>query len=185
MTRKQYLQVFVPLAIVAMVAGIWVLKQQQPDLGVRFSSTDQASLPFNLQDADFSLKAEGAVDVEELSSYHLPMIIDYGFESCSPCKRMAADLETINEEYFGKAFIKFVDVNEFPMADDDVPVLVFPTQLFYNADGTPFNPSSKLKESIKFAIYYNSDTGTVTYCAHQGILTADEMRLILKEMGVR
>lgn len=183
--KKRYLQIFVPLAIVALVAGIWVLKQQQPDLGVRFSSADRASLPFNLQDADFSLKAEGAVDVEALSTYHLPMIIDYGFDSCSPCKRMAPDLETINEDYFGKAFIKYVDVSEYPTADDDVPVLVFPTQLFYNADGTPFNPSAKLKESIKFAIYYNSDTGTVTYCAHQGTLTADEMRLILKEMGVR
>ncbi|MEE0511646.1 MAG: thioredoxin family protein [Peptococcaceae bacterium] len=185
MIKKQHLQMFVPLLIIVMVAGVWALKQLQPDFGVSFSRSDQLSLPANLQDADFSLKAKGAVDMEALSQqYHLPMIIDYGFDSCSPCQRMAPALETINADFFGKAFIKYVDVTDYPTADDELPVLVFPTQFFVNADGTPFKPSTELDESIHFSFYYDPDEGTLAYTTHQGVLTEDEMRQILKEMGV-
>lgn len=185
MFKKQQLQIFVPLLIIVMVAGVWALKQLQPDFGVSFSKLDQLSLPANLQDADFSLKAKEPVDMEALSQYKLPMIIDYGFDSCSPCQRMAPTLETINADYFGKAFIKYVDVTDLPTADDDLPVLVFPTQFFVNADGTPFKPSADLDEEIHFSFYYDPDSGKLSYTTHQGVLTEDEMRQILKEMGVR
>ena len=60
--------------------------------------------------ADFSLAVTEAVDFQEMSSYGLPMIIDYGSDSCIPCKQMALVLETMNKEMENKAFIKFVDV---------------------------------------------------------------------------
>lgn len=71
MIKKQQLQIFVPLLIIVMVAGVWALKQLQPDFGVSFSKLDQLSLPANLQDADFSLKAKEPVDMEALSQYRL------------------------------------------------------------------------------------------------------------------
>lgn len=182
--KKRHLQIIVPLLIVVAVAGLWLVKNLGNDSAGGFSAAEQATLPAHLQDADFSLVATGAVDMAALAQYGLPMIIDYGFESCGPCRRMAPTLEAVNADYFGRAFIKYVDVVDHPDAADGLPVLVYPTQIFVNGDGTPFEPSAALDNQIHFAVYNDKETGARAYTTHQGILTEAEMRLILEEMGV-
>ncbi len=100
--------------------------------------------------ADFSLATTGAIDFETMSSYGLPMIIDYGSDSCIPCKQMAPVLETMNKEMENVAFIKFVDVWKFTEVANSVPVQVIPTQVIVNADVTPFVPSDELAGQIEF-----------------------------------
>lgn len=134
--------------------------------------------------ADFSLAVTEAVDFEEMSSYGLPMIIDYGSDSCIPCKQMAPVLETMNKEMENKAFIKFVDVWKYTEAANNVPVQVIPTQVLVNADGTPFVPSDELAGQIEFIQYTSRDTGEHVFTVHQGGMTEEQMRLILAEMGV-
>ena len=111
------------------------------------------------------------------------MIIDFGSDSCDPCKAMAPELKKINEEMQGNAIVKFVDVWKHTSAANGFPVQVIPTQIFINADGTPYIPSDKIK--IEFIKYSAKDTGKHVFTAHQGGLTEEEMKAILAEMGVK
>ena len=67
-------------------------------------------------------------------------MIDFGANSCIPCKEMAPILKTLNAEMQGKAIIKFVDVWKNTDAANDFPVQVIPTQVLIAADGTPYAP---------------------------------------------
>ena len=93
-------------------------------------------------------------------------------------------LEKANKEFQGKAFIKFVNVWDYPDAANNVPVQVIPTQILFNADGTPFVPSDELSKKIQFDMYSHKNTGEHIFTVHQGGLTEEQMWAILKEMGV-
>ena len=47
----------------------------------------------NLADADFSLRETDAIDFEKMAAYGIPMIVDYGVDTCIPCKEIAPVLE--------------------------------------------------------------------------------------------
>ena len=84
----------------------------------------------------------------------------------------------------GKAVIKFVDVWEYADAANNVPIQVIPTQVIFNADGTLFVPSDKLAAEIEFIMYSSRETDEHVFTVHQGGITEEDMRKILKEMGV-
>ena len=180
MKRKRILQILVPCIILAVIAGIYLIKN--PPVSKQESNGIEEAVPEG--GADFSLAATEAIDFETMSSYGLPMIIDYGSDSCIPCKQMAPVLETMNKEMENVAFIKFVDVWKYTEAANNVPVQVIPTQVIVNADGTPFVPSDELAGQIEFVQYMSKDTGEHVFTVHQGGLTEEQMRMILAEMGV-
>ncbi len=82
----------------------------------------------------------------------------------------------------GKAIIKFVDVWKNGAVANDFPIQVIPTQVFINADGTPYVPSGDMQ--IKFDMYRRKDIYEHAFTVHQGELTEDQMRAILADMGV-
>lgn len=184
--KKLILKIMIPFIMVAVVVGIWLIKN--PNVSDEKSDSveiqTEAELPDKLKDADFSLNETTMVDFEKLSEYGLPIIVDYGSDSCISCKAMAPVLETMNKEMRGKAFIKFVDVWKYGDATQNVPVQVIPTQVLFNADGIPFVPSEELSKQIQFDMYSSRDTNEHVFTVHKGGLTEDEMRAILKEMGV-
>lgn len=133
--------------------------------------TNQTHAPADEQTGnieDFVLETE-AIDLDALKEYGLPIIIDFGADSCAPCKAMAPVLVTMNADMQDKAIIKFVDVWKHPGASNDFPVQVIPTQVFINADGTPYVPSEDI--GIKFDMYTFKDTGEHAFTVHQGGLT--------------
>jgi thioredoxin 1 len=67
-------------------------------------------------------------------------------------------------------------------AANDFPVQVIPTQVFINADGTPYVPSKDL--GVEFGFYSNKDTQEHVFTVHQGGLTAEQLNKILADMGV-
>ena len=97
---------------------------------------------------------------------------------------MAPALKTLNEEMYVKAFVKFADVWVCTDAANNVPIQVIPTQVLFNADGTPFVPSDSLAKEIAFTMYNDKTSGDHIFTVHQGGLTEDQMRMILAEMGV-
>lgn len=135
--------------------------------------------------ADFSLNVSTAVDYDALFECKVPVIVDYGSDSCIPCQQMAPVLETLNKEMACKAFIKFVDVWKYTDAANDVPIQVIPTQILFNTDGTPFVPSDELAMEIEFMMYSDRETNEYIFTTHQGGITEKQMRKILKEMGVK
>ncbi len=176
--KQKILKIGMVVLIVAIIIGMWLVKNPISENQEPSGSTEK------LEGADFSLVVTEAVDFKALAEYGLPIIVDYGSDSCIPCKEMAPVLEAMNKEYEGKAFIKFADVWKYYEAASNVPVMMIPTQVFFNADGTPFVPSPELKKEIEFGMYYDEETKEHTFTTHVGGLTQEQFRMILDEMGV-
>ena len=166
--RNLALKIIIPIVVVAVIAGIWFFKTNEK--------------PQETANADFSLTAS-EIDLEKLKSYGLPIIIDFGADSCIPCKEMAPVLKKLNKEWQGKVIVTFVDVWKYPNAAADFPLQVIPTQFFFNAKGNPYVPSDP--EGMQMIMYSLKDTQEHVYTAHQGGLTEEQFRAIFKEMGIK
>ncbi len=169
--KKIVVKILVPVLIAVILTVIWIVK----------THPTPTQIDNNGNIVDYVLEAE-SIDLETLKVYGLPIIIDFGSDSCIPCKEMAPVLKTINTEMQGKAIIKFIDVWKHNEASDGFPIQVIPTQIFINADGTPYVPSDDIE--IVFAMYSLKDTREHVFTTHQGGLTEEQMRAILADMGV-
>ena len=195
MKNKKIITVLLLVIIGVVIIGIYFTKnpvsgeKNQPEVQLQQTKPDESQQADTEKAdneetaADFSLDVSEMIDYEELAAYGLPIIVDYGSDSCIPCKQMAPVLEKMNEEMQGKSFIKFVDVWKYPDAAGNVPVQVIPTQILVNADGSPFVPSEELAAQIEFIMYSSKDTGEHVFTVHQGGITEDQLRMILTEMG--
>lgn len=173
--EKKVIRVIVPIIIVVLIAGIFVYKRTIKNSNAnQQDSTIKDSIPLEIS----------SVDLEGIFSYGLPVVIDFGSDSCIPCKQMAPVLETLNEEWQGEAIVHFVDVWKNATAADGFPISVIPTQVYYNAEGTPFVPSDELSKEIEFTMYSSKDTKEHLFTVHQGGVTEIQMRRIFAEMGV-
>lgn len=181
--RRILLKILALAAILAAVGTVWILKNGVPagNAGERTASETSASpTDDGTQSDDFALEVE-SVDLAALLAYRLPIVIDFGSDSCIPCQAMAPVLQSANADYQGKAFVKFVDVRKYPDAVGSFPVQVIPTQFFLNADGTPYQPNEDL--DVEFIRYRAGDTQQHVFTAHQGGLTEEQLRAILADMG--
>lgn len=169
MDRTKALKIVVPILILLTIIGIFIFKNS---VGNKVGVQEQLANPLTVT----------AIDIEALKKNSLPIIIDFGADSCIPCKEMAPILKKLNEEMQGTAVIQFVDVWKNPDAAKDFPVQVIPTQVFYNADGSPYVPSEEL--GIEFTMYSTRDTNEHIFTVHQGGLTEHQMRDILADMEV-
>ena len=170
MKNKKLLKWILPLCIVLAVAGIWIAKNMAPA-----EETEQPDNP------DFVLEAE-TLDLEQLKSYELPIIIDFGADWCSPCRQFAPILESIHGQAIGSAIIKYVDVDNSSDLAGQFPVQVIPTQVFFAADGSPYVPSDSI--ATEFISYTDKTTGEPLFTVHEGALTEDALNAILADMGV-
>ncbi len=170
MNKNKALKIIVPVLMLAVIAGIYIIQNQAPETQATDSNLE---FPLHVSDANF----------DELSQHGLPIIVDFGATECEPCKAMAPVLETVNAQMQGKAIIQFVDVWENVDAGSQYPFQVIPSQFFINADGTAFMPSDELKEEIHFTLYGNNETQEHIYTMHSGALTQEQMLAILAEMG--
>lgn len=170
MRKKRIIQICLPIVIVAIVAVIWLVKSSGSE-----QPTSNLKTPLEIT----------TVDLAEIQSNGLPVIIDFGSDSCIPCKEMAPVLVKMNKEMQDKAVIHFTDVWKNPDAAKDFPVQVIPTQVLFTADGKPYMPSKELQDSIPFTMYSTKDTNDHVFTVHEGGLTEEQMRSILTDMGVK
>lgn len=112
----------------------------------------------NKDDANFELESP-SFNLETLTSYGLPILLDFGAEWCGPCQLMYPILEELNDMLRGKAIIKYVDIDEYPEIADGFNFALIPTQYFITKDGE-------------------------IYKTHTGILSKEDAINILKEMGM-
>ena len=89
--KRRILQILVPCIILAVVAGLYLIKNP-PVSKQESDGIEKAAVPEG--GADFSLTTTEAIDFETMSSYDLTMIIDYESDSYIPCKQLATLLET-------------------------------------------------------------------------------------------
>ncbi len=160
-------KILVLCTIFCVIVGIWFYKNKS----IENDNTDK-----------FKLDATDYFDIEKLKSEGLPIIVDFGSDSCTPCKEMAPVLEDLNEEYRGKAIVKFVDISKNGDAVKDFPVKVIPTQFFFNSDGTPFKPKNVQQSNLM--MYSSQENEEHAFTAHEGQLDKSDFENILNEMGV-
>ena len=99
--------------------------------------------------SDLALPIEGMVTM-----------IDFGAETCIPCKMMKPILEELHKEYKGKAAIVYVDIRGRSNIARKYRLRGIPTQVFFDVSG---------KEVYR----------------HVGFLDKTSIEKQLKEMGVR
>ncbi|MCO1603124.1 thioredoxin family protein [Desulfosporosinus nitroreducens] len=166
------LKLIIPVLLVCVVAGIWAVKNSKKD----------TELP-GTENPDFALHVTEVLDLGKLKSYGLPIVIDFGADSCIPCKEMAPVLKGLNEELQGKAIIKFVDVWKYQALAEGYPISLIPTQIFIDVKGNPFNP--KDPEAMQMKLYSLRDSKEHVFTAHEGGMTKEQLMSVLKEMGLK
>ena len=126
-----------------------------------------------------------SVSMSDIAAANVPAVIDFGSDSCAPCKAMAPVLEEANRSAQGSAIVKFVDVWKHPNAANGLPVQVTPTQLLVMPGGAPYVPSASLSDEFGLEFSrYDDESGNHAYTTHQGALTQEQMDAILADMGV-
>ncbi|MBC8017353.1 MAG: thioredoxin family protein [Verrucomicrobia bacterium] len=85
--------------------------------------------------AQAELPSATAVTINQALSSGKPTVIDLGARTCIPCKKMAPTLESMSNEYRGRANVLFIDVWENKAAAEKFRVQMIPTQIFFNGQG--------------------------------------------------
>jgi thioredoxin 1 len=186
------LKAIVLVAVALMIAGAFVLKRSNaasPGLagtagkaGTAPTSATAAAGFVAIGSPASPLHVTSPLDFNALRSSGLPVIIDYGADSCIPCKEMAPILEELNRDLAGKAIILFVDVWKYRNLAAGVPIQVIPTQVFFDATGKPFVPPGNFP--IQFNNYLVRDTNEHVFTTHEGGLDKSQLMAILAAMGM-
>lgn len=186
MKKEHVKKIVVPIIVLCLIGAVWLIK----DMGKNdLSSPDNSSNDIETTNSkqtdnnpDFELHVTEEIDLEKLKSYGLPIIIDFGADTCAPCRRMAPIIKELNESLRGRAIIKYVDVANYGSLAQNYPVEVIPTQIFIDKTGEPFKPEDPL--AMKMILYQNKNTNEHVLTAHKGYMDKIELLAALKEMGL-
>lgn len=171
-SKKDLIKIASLVVIILVIMGIWVFKNSK------------IAEPVIINDnTDFTLHATDKIDIDKLKSYGIPILIDFGADSCIPCKEMAPVLKKLNEELRGKAIIRFVDVWKYQELSEGYPISVIPTQVLYDSAGNPYTP--KGSDAALFEMYSSNDTNKHIFTTHEGGMTEEMIRAALVEMGMK
>ncbi len=187
--KKRLIKIIVPGLIVISIGGIWLAKnpKELPIKGSTVASEGgsvektNAEYPM-IQEPDFELHVTEAIDLEQLKSYGVPIMLDFGAQDCAPCKQMAPVLVKLNEELQGKAIIKFIDVWKYQELAAGYPLRVIPTQMFFDKEGKPYTPADP--QASRMTMYSSKETDEHVLTTHEGGMTEEMILIVLKEMGL-
>jgi thioredoxin 1 len=98
-------------------------------------------------------------DPQEVPIKGMVTMVDVGAKACIPCKMMIPVIESLSEEYEGRAAIVFIDVWKNPDETPKFGLRAIPTQIFYDKDG---------KEVMR----------------HEGYFSKEEIIKVLTRLGV-
>jgi thioredoxin 1 len=72
---------------------------------------------------------------KEIASYGKPVMVDFGLESCVPCKMMIPVMEELQTKYPEDLKTIFVHVQEQQEKSKEFGIRTIPTQIFFDASG--------------------------------------------------
>lgn len=196
--RKAIVASAVISGVIAVIVVMWFVKNGRSDenLGTIAQSAAPATgespaektpitsaAPAKNALLDGPLNLTGPFDLAEYRSAGVPVVIDFGADSCVPCREMAPVLVALHAELRGKAIIRFVDVWKYRDLSEDIPLQVIPTQVFIDSAGKPFTPSERLQ--IPMTQYSTRDTNEHVFTTHEGGITKEQLLSVLYEMGMQ
>ena len=186
--HSKYVKIILPIVIVAIVAGIWLMKNagSSPST-IPSDSQSSGSQAVSADSSDagrsFDLEIKTSLDLDKLKSYGLPILIEFGSEDCPACQVMAPIIADLNEQLRGRAIVRYADVWANPDLANGYPLSVIPTQLFIDAKGNPYSPANP--DALELLLYNSKSTGQHVLTMHEGTLTQKELMSILTEMGMK
>ncbi len=174
--------------VLFLVTSVFFLKQYnklvsiEPENGIESALNGNSDLSI-YEGIPESLNITEPFDIKALQSSGLPVIIDYGADSCVPCREMAPLLAELHKSLRGRAIIRFVDVWKYKDLAKDIPLQVIPTQLLIDSNGKPFSPPESMKN--EFNLFKLKETNEHVFTTHEGGLDKDQMLAILDAMGMK
>ncbi|WP_300410080.1 thioredoxin family protein [Lagierella sp.] len=184
MKNNKTLKIILPIVIVAVLVGMYFIKNSDSKDTISNSKVESTNIAGESGSKSELLETE-VPNFEEYAKKKLPVIVDYGSDTCEPCRMMEPHYKAFHEKMEGKAIVKYVDIDLNRDAAKEVPIQVIPTQVLFNADGTPYVPSDEIKEKIPFEMYNHKVTKKHIYTIHQGFLNEEQLLEIAKDMGVK
>lgn len=142
------------------------------------AATDPAATEAPATDAEVVEIEKGVVDLDELKSQGKPIILQYSQDGCPPCEAMLPYFKSLQDAFKDAAILRYVDVRENTKLVLEHNVQFTPTQVFLDADGNYFEP----KDLNGLEITENEEG--VSIPKHIGLMTEDELRTVLEQMGV-
>jgi thioredoxin 1 len=88
-----------------------------------------------------------------------PVLVDFGANSCVPCRQLRPILKEVSKEYPGKAEILVIDVYKYQTLAKEYKIMLIPTLVFFDSKG---------KEAFR----------------HMGVLDKEKIVAKLKEIGM-
>ncbi len=208
---KRAKQIFVPLAIVLVLVGLYFVKNQD-----KFSNSTTAQIPVveentenqiaestqeetadqtvepsnniqgtqpeeNEKTTESTIQNITAIDLEAISSLEVPLMIDFYSDGCTPCLQMKPEIQAAGEKLQDKGMIQMIDVWKYPEGTANFPIQVIPTQAFFLPNGAPYQPSAELEPY--FDLYGDSETGEHVLTLHVGALSEEDILEIFRDMG--
>lgn len=185
--KNNLFKILALVLIVVAIAGIFIFKNlDKTEVEAPSASNNVNANGVDYNSREFALDATENFDMDQILSYGLPVLIDFGADSCMPCKEMAPVLKELNQELRGKVIVKFVDVWKNAAAGEEMPLRAIPTQFFFNADGLPYAPKDgKAAANQGFLTYMDKETEKHVLTAHEGGMTKEAILAVLAEMGVK
>ena len=98
-------------------------------------------------------------DLKKALTIGRPVLVDFGANSCIPCRQLRPILKEINKEYSGKASVLVIDVYKYQDLARQYKIQLIPTLVFFDSKG---------KEVFR----------------HVGVLDKDKIITKLKEIGM-
>lgn len=120
--------------------------------------------------------------IHTLKEQKLPIILYVEADYCPKCVEMHPILQSVQQKTQGKAIIEYIDKVAQVEIAKQYPIRLVPTQIFVNADGTPYNG---IKTTSKQFLKYYDAQGNHTLTTAIGTMTEEMIMDILKEMGMQ
>ena len=98
-------------------------------------------------------------DLKKALTIGNPLLVDFGANSCVPCRQLRPILKEINKEYSEKARVLFIDVYKYQDLARQYKIQLIPTLVFFDSKG---------KEVFR----------------HLGVLDKEKIVVKLKEIGM-
>ena len=98
-----------------------------------------------------SVNINTAIAVQTALASGQPVLIEFGAETCSQCKRMKVVLDGISRGYQGRAQIVQVNVNRDKGLTRQLKIMVIPTLVFFDAKGREVDRRYGYQDEVKVA----------------------------------
>lgn len=134
-------------------------KQSEAVVGYVKKLDDEADITRNEEWVEVQKARADDNPLDRALDKDMPVLADFGRDSCTPCKMMKPILEKLESEYKGRAEVLIINTNEHPNIAQREGVRAIPTQIFYDAEGNEVD-------------------------RHQGFMSREDLVEKLQELGV-